>query len=108
MKQDIKWHETCECKCRLDTSVCNNKQCWNDDKCPCECKELIDKGVCDEGYAWNPSNCKCECDKSCDLGEYLDFKKCKCRKKLIDKLVDECTETIDEKVKMFDKNEDKM
>ena len=22
----IKWHETCRCKCRLDTSVCNNKQ----------------------------------------------------------------------------------
>ena len=23
MKQDIKWHETCECKCRLDASVCS-------------------------------------------------------------------------------------
>ena len=22
----IKWHETCKCKCRLDVSVCNNKQ----------------------------------------------------------------------------------
>ena len=21
----IEWHETCECKCRLDASVCNNK-----------------------------------------------------------------------------------
>ena len=29
----IKWHETCKCKCRLDASVCNNKQCWNEDKC---------------------------------------------------------------------------
>ena len=28
-----KWHETCKCKCRLDASVCNNKQRWNDDKC---------------------------------------------------------------------------
>ena len=53
----IKWHETCKCKCRLDASVCNNKQRWNDDKCRCECKELIDKGVCDKRYAWNPSNC---------------------------------------------------
>ena len=34
----IKWHQTCKCKCRLDTSVCNNKQHWNDDKCRCECK----------------------------------------------------------------------
>ena len=23
------WHETCKCKCRLDASVCNNKQMWN-------------------------------------------------------------------------------
>ena len=22
----IKWHETCKCKCRLDASVCNNKE----------------------------------------------------------------------------------
>ena len=29
---------------RLDANVCNNKQCWNDDKCRCECKELIGKG----------------------------------------------------------------
>ena len=34
----IKWHETCKCKCRLDASVCNNKQRWNNDKCQCECK----------------------------------------------------------------------
>ena len=37
----IEWYETCKCKCRLDASVCNNKQHWNDDKCRCECKELI-------------------------------------------------------------------
>ena len=43
----IKWHETYKCKCRLDASVCNNKQRWNNDKCQCECKELIDKGTCD-------------------------------------------------------------
>ena len=43
----IQWHETCKCKCRLDASVCNNRQRWNDDKCRCECKELTDKGVCE-------------------------------------------------------------
>ena len=32
----IKWRETCKCKCRLDASVCNNKQRWNEDKCRCE------------------------------------------------------------------------
>ena len=29
----IEWHETCQCNCRLDASVCDNKQRWNDDKC---------------------------------------------------------------------------
>ena len=57
------------------------KKRWNDDKCRCVCKELIDKGVCDKGFTWNPNNCECECDKSCDMGEYLDYKYCKCRKK---------------------------
>ena len=33
----IKWHKTFKCKCRLDTSICNNKQRWNEDKCRCEC-----------------------------------------------------------------------
>ena len=42
------------------------------------------------------SNCKCECDKSCDFGEYLDYENCKCRKRLIDKLIDECNENIEE------------
>ena len=28
----MEWHETCKCKCRLDASVCNNKQKWNEDK----------------------------------------------------------------------------
>ena len=80
----IEWHETCKCKCRLDVSVCNNKQCWNNDKCRCECKELIDKEICDSGFIWNPSNSDCERDKSCDVGQYLVYKNCKCRKRLID------------------------
>ena len=106
--KNIKWHETCKCECRLDAIVCNNKQRWNKNKCRCECKELIDKGVCDKGYAWNPSNCECECDKSCDVGEYLDYENCSCKKKLVDKLVDECTETIDdEEEEMIDNNKSK-
>ena len=86
----IKCHETCKCKCKLDASVFNNKQQWNNDKCQCECKELIDKGTCNKGYIWNPSNCKCECDKSCDFGEYLDYENCKYTKRLVDKLIEEC------------------
>ena len=92
----IEWHETCKCKCRLDASVYNNKQHWNNDEYRCECKELIDKGACDKGSIWNPSNCECECDKSCDTGECLDYKNCKCRKKLVDKLIEGCTENVEE------------
>ena len=54
------------------------------------------KGVYDKGFICNPSNCECECDKSCDVGEYLDYKSCTCRKRLVDKLVEECTEIADE------------
>ena len=88
------WHETCKCKCRLHVSVCKNKQRWDKDKCRCECKELINKGRCDEGFIWDPSKFECECDKPGDAGQYLDHESCNCRKKLIDKLVEECTENI--------------
>ena len=90
----LKRHEACKCKCRLDTIVCNNKQRWNDDKCWYECNELIDKGIRDKRYIWNSSYCECECDKSCDVGEYLGYKNCKCREKIVNKLVEECTENI--------------
>ena len=90
----IKCHKTCKCKCRLDASVCNNKQKWNEDKYCCECEELIYKEMCDKGFIWNPSNCECECDKSCDVGEYLNYKNCKCKKRITDKLVEECNKNI--------------
>ena len=102
----IERHETCKCKGRLDASVCNNKKRWNNDKCKCECEKSTDKEVCGKGYIWNPSNCECECDKSCDVGEYLDYENCKCRKKTVDKLTEECTENIDE-VKIANENEHK-
>ena len=92
----IEWHEKCKCECRLDAIICNNKQQWNKNKCRCEFKELIDKGMCYKGLIWNLSNCECECDENCDIGEYLDYENCKCKKRLVDKLIDECTETIEE------------
>ena len=80
----------------LEKKICNNKQRWNKDKCRCECKELIDKGVCNKGFIWNPKSCVCECDKPCDVGEYLDYENCKCRKKIVTLLIEECTETVEE------------
>ena len=48
--KNIKWHETYKYECTLNSTVCNNKQRWNKNKCRCEYKELIDKGVCDKGF----------------------------------------------------------
>ena len=87
-------HETCRCKCRLDAIVCDIRQRWNKDKCRFECKELIDRGRWDKGFIWSPSNCKCECDKPCDVSEYLYYENCKCRNKLFDKLVEECSKIL--------------
>ena len=52
--------------------------------------------MCDKGFIFNPSNCECECDKCCGIGEYLDYSKCKCRKKFVDSLVEECTVNFEE------------
>ena len=81
-------HETCKCKCRLDASVCNNKQRRNEDKCRCESKKLFDEGICDKEFIWNPNNCECECDKSYDIGEYLHYKNCKCRNNAVKILIE--------------------
>ena len=40
----------------------------------------------------NPSNYECEWD----VGEYLDYKNCKRRKKLVDKLTEESIENVEE------------
>ena len=92
----IEWHKKCKCEFRLDAFICKNNQRRNKNKWRCECKKLIDKGICNKGFIWNPSNCECECNKNCDFSEYLDNENCKCRKKLVDKLIDECTQTIEE------------
>ena len=63
--------------------------------------------MCNKQHASNPSNCECECDRSCDVGEYLDYENCKWRKRLVDKLVDECTESVDEEVEIINSNKNK-
>ena len=52
--------------------------------------------MCDKGFIWNPNNCEYKCDKSCNIDEYLDYSNCKCRKKLVDALIEECIESINE------------
>ena len=48
---------------------------------------------------WNPSTCSCECDKYCEIGQYLDYRECVCRKKLIDDLIEQCTSVVNMEIK---------
>ena len=95
--RNVLWHESCKCVCRLNSSVCNSKQIWNSDTCRCDCNEDF-AGIisCNKEYMWNPSTCECQCDMWCKPGEYLDYKKCDCKNKLIGKVISECTSLINE------------
>ena len=94
------WHETCKWVYRLTSAICNDRQEWNENKCRCECKEdLVSKLVCDKGYMWNPHTCSSECDRYCETGQYLDYKNCACRKKIIDDLIEQCTSILDRDMK---------
>ena len=80
----------------MTSAICNSRQIWNKNKCQCECREdLINKLVCDKRYIWNPSTCGCQCDKLCNIGQYLDYKNCVCRKSVINRLVEECINVVD-------------
>ena len=59
-------------------------------------RELVDKSVCDKGFIFNPINCKCDCDKLCNTSQYLDYLGCKCKKKIIDLIIEKCTEYDDD------------
>ena len=92
----VVWHETCKCICRLTSAICNDRQEWNENKYRWECKEdLVSKLVCAKGYMWNPS----KCDRYCETGQYLDYKNCVCRKKIIDDLIEQCTSIVDIEIK---------
>ena len=95
--RNVLWHESCKCVCRLNSSVCNSKQIWNSDTCRCDCNEDF-AGIisCDKGYTWNPSTCECQCDMWYKPGQYLDYKKCVCKNKLIGRIIGECTIVINE------------
>ena len=54
--RNVLWHESCKCACRLNSSVCNNKQIWNRYTCRCDCNEDFASIInCTKGYTWNPS-----------------------------------------------------
>ena len=87
-------HESCECKCELNESICNSKQKWNHNECSWECKELDNWSSCKDDYMWSFGTCDCECNKVKLMDEYLDIKNRSCEKRLIGKLVLECENEI--------------
>ena len=95
--RNVLWHESCKCVCKLNSSVCNNKQIWNSDTCRCDCNEDF-AGVlsCVKEYTWNPSTCECQCDTWYKPGQYLDHKNCICKNNLVGRLIEECTSVINE------------
>ena len=103
--RNVLWHESCKCVCKLNLSVCNNKQIWNSDTCSCNCNEDF-AGIISyaKGYIWNPSICECQCDKWYKQGQYLDHKNCVCKNKLVGRVIEECTSVINET--MINNNKD--
>ena len=106
--RNLLWHKSCKCVFRLNSSVCNSKQIWNSDTCKCDCNEDF-AGIisCDKGYTWNPSTCECKCDMWCKPDQYLDYKKCVCKNILIGRVIEECSDIINETMINNKKNIDK-
>ena len=95
--RNVLWRESCKCVCKLNSSVCNNKQIWNSDTCKCDCNEDFASIInCTKGYTWNPSTGKCQCETWCKPGQCLDHKNCICKNKLIARIIEECTSVINE------------
>ena len=85
---NVLWHESCKCVCKLNSSVCNNKQIWNSNTCRCDCNEdFVGMIYCAKEYTWNPSTCECQCDTWCKPSQYLDHKNCVRKNKLIGRLL---------------------
>ena len=95
--RSVLWHESCKCVCKLNSSVCNNKQIWNSDTCKCDCNEDFASIInCTKRNTWNPSTCKCQCDTWCKPCHYLDHKNCICKNKVIGRVIEEFISVINE------------
>ena len=95
--RNVLWHESCKYVCKLNSSVCNNKQISISTTCRCDCNEDFEGMInCAKGYTWNPSTCECQCDTWCKPCQYLDHKNCVCKNKLIGRVIEEFTSIINE------------
>ena len=100
-------NESCECKCRLNGSVCNSKQKFNCDDYRGDWKEFDDLGSCKKGYIWALSTYDCEWNEACEIDQYLENWKCLCGKLLIGKrLIEYEDETLNTTETLLDKKKE--
>ena len=92
----IEQHETCKCKCRFKSSVYNNKQRWNDDKFRYKYKELIDKVCPIKDLFGILVIVRGNVINRVILVSIQTIKIVSVKKRLVDKLAEECAEDIDE------------
>ena len=62
--KQVKFRESCKCVCKINSSVCSEKQKFNKDTCRCQC--LVNK-KCQNDFVWNHSNSECEYKKAAKL-----------------------------------------
>ena len=55
---------------------------------------MIDKSICDKKFIWNTSNCKCELINHVKQESIQNMKIVTSEKKIVDKLVQGCSETL--------------
>ena len=53
--KQVEFDESCKCVCKINSSVCSEKQKFNKDKCRCEC--LVNK-KCQKDFVCYYSNCE--------------------------------------------------
>ena len=53
---------------------------------------------------WNPTTSLCECDLWCKQSQYLDYKNCICKNRLIGRVTELCSSFIKEKMVDVDEN----
>ena len=101
--KQIKWHESCKCVCKINSSVCSEKQRSNENKCRSEC--LVNK-KCEINFVWNISNCECECRKKAakliqEESEEVNDSITQNKTVVIKKLVENCKSFVASSILLF-------
>ncbi|XP_066927879.1 uncharacterized protein [Clytia hemisphaerica] len=75
-------HTSCKEKCRLNSSVCNENQSWDQFDCSCTCA-VQSPPKCEDPLYWDSRHCACVCPKQgrpkqCNKFKYFSEDSCGC------------------------------